>query len=272
MGEQGADGDQGAAEHQARLDHVGPDHRLDPAHRGVEAGDHGEGDDRHQVGADGGDALVAEPRRRARDEEAVGQHHEQRGNEEPRAGGERAHEEEEGRDVGLRPRAEAHPEVVVDGVDLERVVGLEEDVADHHAAEDQADDDLHVGEAAGRVALAGHAEEGGRAGLRRDDRGHHRPPRHAAAREREVAQAPVAAPEIKADGGDHREVGADDATVDQQVGVAHRPGHGPLSRTRHREPPICGGHACRRSRRRSMIGNRDHEMTRLSDRRRGVGR
>ncbi len=250
MEEQRGDRDQRAAEHQAGLDDVGPDDRLDPAHRGVEAGQHREDDDRDQVGADGGDRLLRGLGPGARDEQAPRQHHHERRDEQPRARGERAHEEEQAGDVVLAPRPEADAEVVVDRVDLVVVVRLEEDVADQHAPEDQPDDDLHVREASRGVALAGHAQERRRARLRRDDRRHHRPPRHAAAREGEIVQAPVAPAHVQADGDDAGEVGDDDGAVDQQLGRGGE--HAPLSRRRAPEAPIYA-RTPRRSRRWSHL-------------------
>src|SRR5690348_1623285 len=85
-----------------------------------------------------------------------------------------------------RKRAEAHAEVVVDRVDLVGEVGLQEDVADDDAADDEAQHQLDVREALLGVALARGAEERRRAGLGRDDRGHHGPPRYAPPAEREV--------------------------------------------------------------------------------------
>ncbi len=243
--EERADGHQRAAEHQARLDDVGPDHRLDAAHRGVETRDHREGHDRDQVGRHRRHALGAEARLVALHEEPVGEHHHQRGDEQARARGQRAHEQEQGRDVRAAQRAETHAQVVVDRVDAEAVVGLEEHVAHDDAAQDQPHDDLHVGEAARGVALDRHAQEGGGAGLGRDDGGHHRPPRHPAAREGEVAQAAVPPAQVEADDRDHQEVAADDDPVDHEMGVARAHAHGSLSRTGHPEPSNC-----------AMIGSR----------------
>ena len=79
-------------------------------------------------------------------EELPREDHHQAGDEQPRAAGERAHNQKECTDDALRPRAKAHREVVVDGVDLVIVIGLEEDICDDPASENNAHRELHVSE------------------------------------------------------------------------------------------------------------------------------
>src|SRR5207249_4933177 len=217
--EQRANGNQRAAEHQAGLNQVRPDDGLDSAERRIEAGDEGEGDDRDEIGTDRRDRLLAELHLSAGYEHAVRQHHHERGNEEPRSRRQRPHEQEEGGDVALGPRPEANAQVIVDRVNLEGVVGLEEDIADDDAPDDEAQHELHVGEALVGVALDGRAEEGRRAGFRRDDGRHRGPPRHATSSERIVIQALLPPPRIQPDGGDGDEIEEDDESVDQKPPV-----------------------------------------------------
>ena len=138
MIEQGGNGNQGSAEHQAGLNHVRPDDGLDATDRRVDAGHDGESDDRNEVGTDRGDRLLAELHPPTCDEHAVRQHHHERRDEEPRSRRKSTHEQKEGRDVTLGPRTEANAEVVVDGVDLVGEVGLEEDVTDDDSPDDEA--------------------------------------------------------------------------------------------------------------------------------------
>src|SRR5438094_619119 len=76
----------------------------------------------------------------------------------------------------------------VDRVHLEAVVRLEKGVPDGHAAEDQANDELNVGEAAVLISLARRPEKRRGRGFGGDDRRHHRPPRHATPAQREIVQ------------------------------------------------------------------------------------
>ena len=238
MTEQGADGNQGAAEHQARLNHIRPDDGLDAADRRIQAGDDREGDDRGQIGTDRGDGLLAELHLPARCEHAVGHDHHQRRDEEPRARGQGPHEEKEGRDEALGPWSEAHAQVVVDRVDLERVVGLEEDVADHESPDDEAEDELHIGEALVGVPLARRAEEGRRARFGGDDGGHDGPPRHAPPAERKVVESLLPPSHIQSDGRNGDEVKEDDTSVDQKPPV--RP-HPPSPAPSTARPPMARG-------------------------------
>ena len=217
MVEESANGNQRAAEHQAGLNHVRPDDGLDSADRRIDAGDDGEGDDRDDVGTDRRHRLLAELHLSARYEHAVRQHHHERWYEEPRSRRQSPHKQEEGGDVALGQRPETNAQVVVDRVDLKGVVGLEEDIADDAAPDDEAQDELHVRKAFVGVTLDGRAEEGCGAGFRGYDRSHRGPPRHATPSERIVVQALLPPPRIQPDGRNGGEVKEDDESVDQKL-------------------------------------------------------
>ena len=214
--EQRGNGNQGAAEHQAGLNQVRPDDGLDPAGRRIEAGDDGQDDDRDEIRTHRRDRLLAEMHLPARDEHAVGQDHNERRDEEPCSRRQSPHEQEEGRDGALGQRPEPDAQVVVNRVDLQAVVGLEEEIADDASPDDETQDELHVGKAPVGVALDGCAEEGGRAGFRSDDGRHCGPPRHAAPAERIVVQALLPPPRVQPDGRDGCDVSEDDESVDQK--------------------------------------------------------
>src|SRR5213593_9243 len=215
--EQGGNGNQRSAEHQAGLNHVRPDDGLDAAERRIEEGHDGESDDRDEVGTDRSDCLLAELNLPASDEHAVRQHHHERRDEEPRSRRQCSHEQEESRDVALGPLTEANAEVIVDRIDLVGEVGLEEDVTDDEAPDNEAQDELHVGEAFVGVPLAGRSEEGGCTGFRSDDGGHHGPPRDASPSERKVVQALFASPHVQPNGRNGHEIKEDDDSVDQKL-------------------------------------------------------
>src|SRR3989454_1935639 len=215
--EQGGNGNQGSAEHQAGLNHVRPDDGLDATDRRIEAGHDGESDDRDEVGTDRGDRLLAELHLPARDEHAVCQHHHERRYEEPRSRRQCTHEQKECRDVPLGRRTEANVQVVVDRVDLVGEVGLEEDVTDNTSSDDEAQNELYVSKALVGVALARRSEEGGCAGFRRDDGGHHGPPRDLPPSERKVVQALFAPSHVQPDGRNGDEINQDDDSIDQKL-------------------------------------------------------
>src|SRR5881296_1722056 len=217
MIEQGGNGNQRSAEHQAGLNHVRPDDGLDAAERRIEAGHDGESDDRDEVGTDRRDRLLAELNLPARDEHAVRQHHHERRDEEPRSRRKSAHEQKESRNVALGPRTETNTEVVVDRVDLVGEVGLEEDVTDDDSSDDEAKNELHVGKAFVGVALTGRADEGGCARFCGDDGGHHGPPRDASPSERKVVQALFASPHVQPNGRNGDEIKEDDDSIDQKL-------------------------------------------------------
>ena len=160
-------------------------------------------------------------------EELPRKDHHQAWDEQARAAGERAHDEKQGADDALRPRAKAHRKVVVDGVDLVVVVRLEEDICDDPAAEDNAHRELQVGKRALGKPFAGSPQKCRSAGLGGDDTCHHGPPRNLPAREREVFQALFTAAHVEADSRDAGKVEQDDSEVNKKAhGCDYNPGFG----------------------------------------------
>jgi hypothetical protein len=172
------------------------------AERGVDRGENNDHDVRADVNPErlhlswprAGDHFVGEDERDSSDIQA-------------RAGGEHArHQKHAGCSV-LSRRAETRGQVFVDRVNFIVVIRLDEDVADENPRDDRTERELHVSVIAEREPFAGRAEECRRAGLRRDNRGEHRPPRNAPPSEREVMQAILLPAHTQADENDDREVG-----------------------------------------------------------------
>ena len=210
------DGQQRAAHHDAGLDEVRPDDGLDAAQRGVDGSEHdhadaGEKVDQEEAVGVGGNGGVQDTAAG----EFVDEDQRDSGDVDARAGGENPRDEEHGAGGVLGTRAEALREVLVDAVDVEAVVRRQENKGDDDPREDGAEGELDEQIVALVVALAGRAEEGARAGFRRDERGEHGPPGDLASAEGEVAQGVLASAHAQADGEDQREIPEDHRPVDQ---------------------------------------------------------
>ncbi len=182
------------AEHDRGLDDIGPDDGLDPAQRGVDRSDRGEEGECADVDPDLLERLQLGAGRHFKSE-----HEHDRGDVEPRAAGQRARDEENGRRRVLRLRPETHEQELIDRDDAVIVVRLDEKKRDDDAGEDRADGELRVREIAQRVAFARRAEKSRGADLRGEDRSQHSPPRDAAVACREAFHRGVAAAFVEAD-------------------------------------------------------------------------
>ena len=198
-------------DHEARLDQVGPDDRLDPPHDRVEGGDECHKQDAPEVGG--------ERHRGARKEPAPDLHEDHPAEVEPHADAEDAGEKEDPAGRVFGSRAEAHGQELVDALHAVLVVGADEGEGDHDAGDHGADRQLPVEEGARLVPFGGSSQEGRRACLRRHDRGQDGPPRDGASAEREFLQRRVAASRAQADPDDQGEVGQDDRRIDPESPV-----------------------------------------------------
>jgi hypothetical protein len=109
-------------------------------------------------------------------------------------------------------------QVVVYRVYLEDIVGFEEDIAYDVAPDNEAEDELHVGETPLVEPFTRSSEECGRAGLRGNDGCHHCPPGHTAPAEGKVLQAVFSPAHVEPDGHDSEEIDQNDECVDHELG------------------------------------------------------
>ena len=211
MGNEIPEDERNRTEHEACLDQVGPDHRLDPADDRVGRGDQGHQQDPPEIGG---------KRHGFSREEMLPDHHENHPAEiEADADAENPGEEEDGAGHVLGPRAEAHGQELIDALDAVLVVGADEGEGDHHAGDHRADGELSVEKGPRLVALSRRPKEGGSAGLGSHDRGKDRPPRDGAPSEREFFQRGVAATCTQAHPDNQGEIGKDDRRIDPESRV-----------------------------------------------------
>ena len=182
-------GQQCAAQHDRSLDEIRPDDGLDPAERRVDGGQHDHADARKQVDQEepvrvGGHGGVED----AAGSQFVNKYQRDGRHVDARPRRQHACDQKHGARGVLGPRAEPPRQVLVDGIDVEPVIGREKNEADDDPGEDRPEGQLDEEVVALVVAFAGRAEEGARAGFRSDERGQDGPPGNLASAEGELAE------------------------------------------------------------------------------------
>jgi len=201
--------------HDGRLNHIRPNHSLDPAERRVNRSGGSQQGERADVDPDllqrrelhPGDHLVAEY-----------QHH--RRHVEARAAGQRAGDQEHGGRAVFRPVPEADQQELVDRDHAVVVVGLDENEGNNDARQHGADGELGVGVVAQSVALVGRAQESRGADLRREDGRQHGPPRNAPVANGESLHRFIAPALVQADADHNDKVCEDHPAIEQPFHMA----------------------------------------------------